>query len=80
MKTHILKVDKDLFPDLETGVKNFEVRLNDRDFKVHDYLILKEHCRETGKFTGNIARRIVRYILPGGQYGIEPGYVVLGLQ
>ncbi|WP_270745219.1 DUF3850 domain-containing protein [Lactococcus petauri] len=41
MKTHELKLDVKYFDDVKNGTKNFEIRKNDRDFKVGDILILK---------------------------------------
>lgn len=41
--THELKILPKYFEDVMTGKKNFEIRKNDRDFKVGDYLLLKEY-------------------------------------
>ncbi|KXT63177.1 DUF3850 domain-containing protein [Lactococcus sp. DD01] len=41
MKTHELKLDVKYFDEVKNGTKNFEIRKNDRDFKVGDILILK---------------------------------------
>lgn len=41
MKTHELKLDVKYFDKVKNGTKNFEIRKNDRDFKVGDILILK---------------------------------------
>ncbi|MFK4941218.1 DUF3850 domain-containing protein [Lactococcus petauri] len=41
MKTHELKLDVKYFNEVKNGTKNFEIRKNDRDFKVGDILILK---------------------------------------
>jgi len=42
MKTHELKLDIKYFDDVKSGKKNFEIRKNDRDFKVGDILELKK--------------------------------------
>jgi hypothetical protein len=80
---HELKVDKKFFYDLEQGRKTFEIRFNDRDFKVGDRLSLREWDSEKKEYTKNfmspLSRRIT-YILEGGQYGIEKGYVILQLK
>ena len=69
------------------GTKNFEVRKNDRDFKIGDELLLKEY--DNGKYsdhsdsgnrqTGRILHRRIDYVLHGGQLGIEEGYCVMAL-
>ncbi|WP_285046665.1 DUF3850 domain-containing protein [Lactococcus petauri] len=41
MKTHELKLDIKYFDEVKNGTKNFEIRKNDRDFKVGDILELK---------------------------------------
>ena len=41
MKNHELKIDIRYFDDVKYGKKNFDIRNNDRDFKVGDILELK---------------------------------------
>lgn len=41
MTTHELKLDVRYFDDVKSGNKNFDIRNNDRDFKVGDILELK---------------------------------------
>ncbi len=41
-KVHYLKCKKQYFLDVISGVKTFEVRKNDKDFKVGDILVLQE--------------------------------------
>ena len=43
MKTHELKLDTKYFDDVKSGKKNFEIRKNDRNFKVGDILDLKKY-------------------------------------
>jgi hypothetical protein len=73
-----LKTVNPFFNDVYVGLKDFEVRKNDRDFKVGDRLKFIEH----GEHIHYLPRYVfkdVKYILTGGQYGIAPDYVVLGL-
>lgn len=78
---HELKVRNEFWDDLSSGAKTFEVRRDDRGFKVGDMLSLIclrksgaiHYGREPLKFE-------ISYILTGGQFGIEAGYVVLGLK
>lgn len=48
---HELKVWPEFFDALANQTKNFEVRKNDRGFRVRDELLLKEYDTEKG-FTG----------------------------
>lgn len=79
---HELKTWPEYFEEVFMGHKPFEVRKNDRDFRVGDTLILKEF--EAGStnygYTGREMARTVTYVLQGGQFGIEDGYCVMGIQ
>lgn len=78
MKVHKLKLLQPFFDDVFFNRKEFEVRKNDRDFKVGDRLQLIEVVEG-----GNSQRYVlkdIKYILMGGQYGIDKDYVVLGLK
>ena len=79
MAEHVLKCNAEYYDAIADGRKNFEVRRDDRGFQCGDVLILRP-VDKYGIFigSGSIRRRIT-YILTGGQFGIEPGYVVMGL-
>ena len=49
---HSLKTWPPFFKDTFRGVKEFEFRFNDREFKRGDYLILKEWYPKSEKYTG----------------------------
>jgi len=76
---HRLKTWPEYFDAIALGLKTFEVRKADRDFRVGDLLQLDEWCPARQDYTGAIRKKQVMYILQGGQFGIEPGYVVMGL-
>ena len=77
--THELKILPKYFEDVMTGKKNFEIRKNDQDFKVGDYLLLKEW--ERGKYTGRQIKKRVQYIYFGdGTYGLSDEYCILALE
>lgn len=77
--THELKILPKWFDDVREGRKNFEIRKADRDFKVGDYLILREWDR--GKFTERFLTRQIEYIYQGdGSYGISEEYCILGIK
>lgn len=78
-KIHNLKVWPEFYKYVSTGEKPFEVRLDDRNFKVGDGLWLKEYNPKKESYTGNKVYRIITYKLKGGQFGIQEGFCVLGL-
>jgi len=87
MAHHDLKTDPEVFQASADGVKNFEIRRNDRDFKVGDVLTLHEteHSgaeMQDGKplvYTGRSTKAKIYYILHGPIYGLEDGWVILAL-
>lgn len=79
MKTHELKTWKIFFEEVVSGRKIFEVRKNDRDFQIGDMLILKEWDSQKQEYTGRKIARVVMYILQGGQFGIEDGFIVMSI-
>ena len=76
-KTHYLKTWHEFFYAVWEGKKSFEVRENDRDFFPGDELVLQEWLPASKKFTGREIYADVKYVLPGRQFGIEPGFVVM---
>lgn len=85
---HELKCWPAYFAAIERGDKLFEVRRDDRGFQKGDILNLLEFdprpdplsgVRPIG-MTGNAMQVEVTYVLTGGQFGIEPGYVVMGIR
>ena len=93
MTEHVLKTLPDYWDAVDRGDKTFEVRRDDRGFQKGDTLILCKLHREnlntfestTGWHTDEYKRakmlvRRVKYVLTGGQLGIEPGYVVMALR
>lgn len=77
MKTHELKILPEYFKAVIEGVKTFEIRLNDRGFKVGDTLVLREFDPKTKCFSGRTRERVVTYI---SDYEQKPGYVVMAIK
>ena len=75
VKVHQIRLLTKHFDDVLSGKKSFELRKNDRDYKVGDILEMTEF--KDGKNTGRMARMIVTYFLDGFT-GIEDGYCILG--
>ncbi|GHU95838.1 hypothetical protein FACS1894208_09400 [Clostridia bacterium] len=76
---HNLKILPKFFEPVRSGAKPFEVRKNDRDYKVGDTVKLWEYDPDTQAYSGLVINAKITYILPGGDYGIHADYCVLGL-
>lgn len=61
---HELKIWPDYFKAVKLGIKTFEVRLNDRGFQKGDQVVLKEFNPKSIKFTGEILKFEIGYVLP----------------
>lgn len=77
---HELKTWPKYFKRVYFGEKTFEIRKDDRDYQPGDVLQLKEYDPETKEYTGRQTFATVTYLLPGGQFGIEEGYVVMSIK
>lgn len=77
-KEHELKTWPEYFDAIVKGRKLFEVRKNDRDFRVGDYLRLCEYDPELKRFTGNYIKKQISYILQGG-FGLPDDVCVMSL-
>lgn len=75
---HELKCESMFFADVVSGVKTFEVRKNDRDFRQGQRILLRES--KNGVCLGQACLLEITYMLFGGQYGIDPDYVVMGIK
>jgi len=75
-----LKIWPEYFRMILFGEKSFEVRKNDHDFKVGDVLCLKEWDPVTEAYSGRETEQEVTYILPGGQFGIEPDFCIMSIK
>ena len=73
---HELKLRKEFFNDMRLGIKKFEIRKDDREYKVGDALFLKE-IDEAGNETGRYLVRQVDYIYRG-EFCL-PGYCVMSI-
>lgn len=77
---HQLKCETQYFEALTSGLKPFEIRKNDRDFRVGDFLALNEIIfdRIDGEIvcTGRCCLVKVMYILDHPRY-LPPGYIAM---
>lgn len=96
MKIHELKLDTFYFDEVKNGLKKFEIRKNDRDFRIGDLLSLSRF--ENGKYLKtrsglytnkanaseeaplNEADTILMTISYITDYEQKDGYVVMGIE
>jgi hypothetical protein len=89
LKFHELKTDRDAFTASITGAKTFEIRVDDRDYKVKDLLLLREtmfsgeEMKNEGqhlKYTGRTLLLLVTDIMIGPKYGLKSGWVIMSVK
>lgn len=79
MMIHELKILPKYFQAVWNGIKTFELRKADRDYRRGDILILQEWDGE--KYTGSAICVKVTYILQNAEnYGLKDGYVIMGIR
>ena len=77
MECHVLKIYPQYFEDIERGLKTFEVRFNDRNYRVGDLLLLREFDPAGEEYSGCILICKVIYILSDHSY-VRDGFCILG--
>lgn len=82
MKTHNLKTWPEYYQKVLDGTKTFELRKDDRGFKVGDELCLHEWEKGVG-YTGPTVTKKIAYILRAADYApddevLKPDYCILG--
>jgi hypothetical protein len=77
---HTLKTWPEYFKEVIEGRKKFEVRKNDREFMVNDFIVLQEWDPVTKQFSGQEALFSITYLLRDAvEFGIREGYCVISL-
>lgn len=81
---HRVKTWPPFFKDALLGKKPFELRINDRDYKVGDILVQEEFDPELKDYTGMKHRQEIIYVMKAedlpGQWGLKEGWCILGLK
>lgn len=76
-EVHRLKTLQPYFGEVKARKKNFELRLNDRDFQVGDTVVMEEWTGE--HYTGDGITRKIKYVLKDcPQFGLKDGYCIFG--
>lgn len=74
-KEHFIKCQPEYFQAQLDGVKNFEIRKDDRHYKVGDKVILMEYDAKKTLYTG---RRVIVQVTYITEYMQKTGYIVMG--
>lgn len=77
---HELKTWTSGFDASWRGLKPWEFRRDDREFKMGHKLILREYDRESDSYTGRKIHADISYKLNGPAYGIPNGYCILTMK
>lgn len=76
-RTHYIRLAATYYDDVKAGIKTFELRKNDRDYRTGDILEMNEFA--DGRNTGRVIRCRVIYMLE--EYtGLTDGYCILGIK
>ncbi|MFW6219336.1 MAG: DUF3850 domain-containing protein [bacterium] len=72
---HYLKCETEYYQAIELGIKKFELRNNDRNFKKYDIVYLEETVNgiKTGR---KLPPLEIKYVLLGGKYGLDENYCI----
>lgn len=75
---HSVKIQPHYFNDVLTGRKTFEVRKNDRNYRVGDYIALNEWCDTKKEYTGRCCLVYIDYLI-ADEYCKE-GFVIMSIK
>lgn len=79
--THALKTWKQFFQPQEDGEKLFELRKDDRPYKVGDIFLSQEFDNSKNEYTGRETYYYITYILRDAEpLGLKSGYCILQLK
>lgn len=76
---HQLKSWPEPFADLKRGVKTFEYRVDDREYQVGSYLLLREYEPQSRTETGDRVIVQVTHLLRNA-FGVPDGYVCMSVR
>lgn len=77
--THVVKCWPEPFDARQQGLKPWELRLNDRDYRVGDLLCQHRWCPKSNHYTGLMDQHRITWALYGPAFGLPAGYVIMTL-
>ena len=80
--THNIKLLSEFCDDVYTGKKTFEIRYNDRDYKVGDKVRFTPISTQGEIVKHPIKDRVyeITYILSNSTWGLQEGYIVFSIK
>lgn len=78
MKSHRVKLSSEFYELERSGIKPFTIRFNDRNYKQGDILTSQEYSNNN--YTGKEFNALITYVFNDIKYGLQDGYVILGLK
>lgn len=76
---HDIKCWPEFFKGILDGSKPFEIRVNDRNYALGDFVTIREWLPHQARYTDRTHVGRITYLMHGtGANGIVPGYVVFG--
>lgn len=80
MKLHTLKIKSKFFEEIVFGYKTFELRKNDRDYKLYDLIhFVKINGEDYSDYWDNLYQ-IVYILKDVEEYGLDKDYCILGIK
>lgn len=86
---HRIKIEPSYFSSVKEKIKTFELRKNDRDYKVGDILVLSEYVDIPDSinsisidsfYTGSEVIARVKYIMDKPVYGLQSEYCIISIE
>jgi hypothetical protein len=78
MVVHELKTWPEYFQPIVDGTKTFDIRKDDRDFRVGDVLKLREYEPDRDEYTGRIVYHEIGFLIKG-MWGVPKDVCVMSL-
>lgn len=83
-RCHVIKVWPPYFQQTVDGDKTWELRVNDRDYKIGDVLMMKEWIPEIGEYTGRIINATITYMVESNKdekfFALPPGMCIMTIK
>lgn len=80
MNIHNLKIQHCYYVDVDSGIKTFELRFDDRKYSVNDLITFTEVFPGGKLQTHNELYKIMYILRNVPEYGLKPGYCILAIK
>ena len=79
-ETPEIKCENPYFSHIWKGDKTFELRKNDRDYREGQVIRLCEYNATNCSYSGRSILIFIKYLLPGGNYGLSKDSCIFGFE